>query len=97
MILEVLLNRIPVLEISGSKTLEISEIVFDSRKAVENSLYVAVKGTVSDGHSFIDAAIEKGDTGQHLFATFEDGLREMQLCDAIVRSAKEDRWVRVEG
>ena len=62
MILEVLLNRIPVLEISGSKTLEISEIVFDSRKAVENSLYVAVKGTVSDGHSFIDAAIVKGAT-----------------------------------
>ena len=60
MILEVLLNRIPVLEISGSKTLEISEIVFDSRKAVENSLYVAVKGTVSDGHSFINAAIAKG-------------------------------------
>ena len=60
MILEVLLNRIPVLEISGSKTLEISEIVFDSRKVVENSLYVAVRGTVSDGHSFINAAIDKG-------------------------------------
>ncbi len=62
MILEVLLNRIPVLEISGSETLEISEIAFDSRKAVENSLYVAVKGTVSDGHSFIDDAIIKGAT-----------------------------------
>ena len=62
MILEVLLNRIPVLEVSGSKTKEISEIVFDSRKAVGNSLYVAVRGTVSDGHSFIDAAIVKGAT-----------------------------------
>ena len=60
--LEALLNRIPVLEISGNKNREISEIVFDSRKAVENSLYVAVKGTVSDGHSFIDAAIAKGAT-----------------------------------
>lgn len=58
--LEALLNRIPVLEISGSKNPEISEIVFDSRKAVEDSLYVAVRGTVSDGHSFIDAAIAKG-------------------------------------
>lgn len=58
--LEALLNRIPVLEISGSKNPEISEIVFDSRKAVENSLYVAVRGTVSDGHSFIDASIAKG-------------------------------------
>ncbi|WP_332027755.1 UDP-N-acetylmuramoyl-L-alanyl-D-glutamate--2,6-diaminopimelate ligase [Kaistella sp.] len=58
--LEALLNRIPVLEISERKNPEISEIVFDSRKAVENSLYVAVRGTVSDGHSFIDAAIAKG-------------------------------------
>ena len=58
--LEALLNRIPVLEISGRKNPEISEIVFDSRKAVEDSLYVAVRGTVSDGHSFIDASIAKG-------------------------------------
>jgi UDP-N-acetylmuramoyl-L-alanyl-D-glutamate--2,6-diaminopimelate ligase len=58
--LEELLNRIPILEISGNKNCEVSEIVFDSRKAVENSLYVAVKGTVSDGHSFINSAIEKG-------------------------------------
>ena len=58
--LEALLNRIPVLEISRNKNPEISEIVFDSRKAVEDSLYVAVRGTVSDGHSFIDAAIAKG-------------------------------------
>lgn len=58
--LEALLNRIPVLEISGRKNPEITEIVFDSRKAVEDSLYVAARGTVSDGHSFIDAAIAKG-------------------------------------
>lgn len=58
--LETLLNRIPVLEITGKQNPEVSEIVFDSRKAVENSLYVAIKGTVSDGHSFINAAIEKG-------------------------------------
>lgn len=58
--LETLLNRIPVLEITGKQNPEVSEIVFDSRKAVENSLYVAIKGTVSDGHSFINPAIEKG-------------------------------------
>ncbi len=58
-----LLNRIPVLETHGNLALsevEVSEIVFDSRKVVENSLYVAIKGTVSDGHSFISSAIEKG-------------------------------------
>ena len=58
--LEVLLNRIPVLEIFGNKNREVSEIVFDSRKVIENSLYVAIKGTVSNGHSFVNSAIEKG-------------------------------------
>ncbi len=58
--LETLLNRIPVVEIIGKTNPEVSEIVFDSRKAVENSLYVAIKGTVSDGHSFINTAIAKG-------------------------------------
>lgn len=58
--LEALLKRIPVLEIIGNKNPDVSEIVFDSRKAVEDSLYVAVKGTLSDGHNFINSSIEKG-------------------------------------
>jgi UDP-N-acetylmuramoyl-L-alanyl-D-glutamate--2,6-diaminopimelate ligase len=49
-----------VLEIFGNKNPEVSEIVFDSRKAVGNSLYVAIKGVVSDGHDYINSAIEKG-------------------------------------
>ena len=63
MILSELLHKIPVLETSGILALsevEVSEIVFDSRKVTEGSLYVAVKGTVSDGHSYISSAIEKG-------------------------------------
>ena len=58
--LEELLKRIPVLEMIGNRNTDVSEIVFDSRKAVADSLYVAIKGTVSDGHSFIDSSIEKG-------------------------------------
>jgi len=30
------------------------------------------------------------------FPTFEAGLREVELCDAIVESAKQDRWVTVK-
>ena len=60
MILSELLHKIPVLETFGNLHSEVSEIVFDSRKATEGSLYVAIKGTVSDGHTYIDSAIEKG-------------------------------------
>ena len=60
MIITELVNRIPVTAIHGNSSREVTELVFDSRKATENSLYIAIKGTVSDGHSFISSAIEKG-------------------------------------
>ncbi|MGE4513036.1 MAG: UDP-N-acetylmuramoyl-L-alanyl-D-glutamate--2,6-diaminopimelate ligase [Chryseobacterium sp.] len=55
-----LLRRIPVLEIHGDESREISQLVFDSRKVTENSLYIAVRGTVADGHSFIASSEQKG-------------------------------------
>ncbi|MCY1659577.1 UDP-N-acetylmuramoyl-L-alanyl-D-glutamate--2,6-diaminopimelate ligase [Chryseobacterium sp. SL1] len=57
-----LLKRIPVLEIHGDDSREVSELVFDSRKVTENSLYIAMRGTVVDGHSFIASSVEKGAT-----------------------------------
>ncbi|SHE49714.1 UDP-N-acetylmuramoyl-L-alanyl-D-glutamate--2,6-diaminopimelate ligase [Chryseobacterium vrystaatense] len=60
MIITELLKRIPVLEIHGDEAREISELVFDSRKITENSLYIAVRGTVADGHSYIASSVEKG-------------------------------------
>ena len=55
-----LLKRIPIKETHGDLNREISEIVFDSRKAVSDSVYVAIRGAVADGHQFIGSAIEKG-------------------------------------
>lgn len=60
MILSDILNGVDVLDILGNKEIEISEIVFDSRKAVKNSLYIAIKGTLVDGHQYISSAIERG-------------------------------------
>lgn len=60
MILKEILHKIPVLEVWGTLDTKISEIVFDSRKVAENSLYIAIKGTVADGHQYISSAIEKG-------------------------------------
>ncbi|MDC8102545.1 UDP-N-acetylmuramoyl-L-alanyl-D-glutamate--2,6-diaminopimelate ligase [Chryseobacterium rhizosphaerae] len=57
-----LVNRIPVIEIHGDNNREVKELVFDSRKITENVLYIAIRGTVVDGHSFIASAIEKGAT-----------------------------------
>ena len=60
MILSQILSRVSILENLGSLEKEVSEIVFDSRKVVKNALYTALKGSVSDGHLYIDSAIENG-------------------------------------
>ncbi|PXW14493.1 UDP-N-acetylmuramoylalanyl-D-glutamate--2,6-diaminopimelate ligase [Chryseobacterium sp. CBTAP 102] len=48
------------MEIHGDNNREVTELVIDSRKVTENALYIAMRGTVVDGHSFIASAIEKG-------------------------------------
>jgi UDP-N-acetylmuramoyl-L-alanyl-D-glutamate--2,6-diaminopimelate ligase len=40
------------------KTFE--SIIFDSRKVESNCIFVAVKGTQSDGHQYIESSVEKG-------------------------------------
>lgn len=41
-------------------------------------------------------AIEKKDTSKSELATFEDGLREMVLCEKIIESAKKGCWVKID-
>ena len=47
-------------EVVGTTATEINKLIFDSRKVSKNDLFVAIKGAASDGHQFIDKAIEKG-------------------------------------
>lgn len=44
----------------GNLDLNIEKICFDSRQVVPNSLFVATVGTQTDGHAYIQTAIEKG-------------------------------------
>jgi UDP-N-acetylmuramoyl-L-alanyl-D-glutamate--2,6-diaminopimelate ligase len=47
-------------ELQGSADIEITAIVFDSRKVIPGCVFVAVKGTVVDGHDYILQAINDG-------------------------------------
>ena len=55
-----ILTNCDVLSTKGNVDLTINQIVFDSRKAVNDTLFVAIKGTQVDGHSFISKVIEQG-------------------------------------
>nr|WP_294795844.1 UDP-N-acetylmuramoyl-L-alanyl-D-glutamate--2,6-diaminopimelate ligase [uncultured Mucilaginibacter sp.] len=55
-----IIKGVPFTELQGSADVEISAVVFDSRKVVPGCLFVAVRGTVVDGHDYIEQAIKKG-------------------------------------
>ncbi len=58
--LEELFRGFPILNLLGSLRHEISEVVYDSRKAVKDCLFVAVPGLRHDGAGFVKGAVEKG-------------------------------------
>lgn len=47
-------------EVIGSTNVAISSVTFDSRKVKKDSLFIATRGTASDGHHYIELAIESG-------------------------------------
>jgi len=47
-------------EIIGSTNVAISSVTFDSRKIKKDSLFIATRGMASDGHHYIEVAIENG-------------------------------------
>ncbi len=55
-----ILDGLAFTELHGSADVEITAIVFDSRKVIPGCLFVAIKGTLSDGHDFIPQAIQNG-------------------------------------
>ena len=55
-----ILSGVTILSMSGSIDVAIQAIVFDSRKASAESVFIAIKGTSVDGHNFIDSVIDNG-------------------------------------
>lgn len=55
-----LLQGIKVLQQVGETDLDIAAIQFDSRKVSTGDLFIAIPGTASDGHDYIEKAISLG-------------------------------------
>lgn len=55
-----ILYTVALEQVIGNTNLDISGLAFDSRKVTADGLFIAIKGTVSDGHLFIDKAISLG-------------------------------------
>ena len=58
--LKTLLKDVDTEEIRGKADIKMDSITTDSRKVPKNSLFVALKGTDSDGHQYISDAVRAG-------------------------------------
>jgi UDP-N-acetylmuramoyl-L-alanyl-D-glutamate--2,6-diaminopimelate ligase len=59
-ILKDILYKVAIEAVMGSTEMTIHKMDFDSRKIGPNDAFVAIRGTVSDGHDFIEKAINLG-------------------------------------
>ncbi len=59
-ILKDILYKVAIEAIKGSTEIAINKMDFDSRKIGENDVFVAIRGTISDGHDYIEKAIGLG-------------------------------------
>ncbi len=60
MTLETLLKRVNYTVISGDTDIEITDVIYDSRKVVKDCVFVCLVGANADGHKYAQQAVENG-------------------------------------
>ena len=58
--LEQLLTRLNYTIVSGNTDIEISDVIYDSRKACKDCVFVCLKGSNLDSHKFAQSAVDSG-------------------------------------
>lgn len=82
-----LLQGVEVRSVVGDKTVQVTDIEFDSRKVKSGSLFFATRGTQVDGHTYIPAAIAAGAVAvvcEELPAERPEGVTFVQVTDSTV-------------
>lgn len=59
-ILKDILYKVAIEAVKGSTDITVNKMDFDSRKIESNDVFIAIRGSISDGHDFIEKAIRQG-------------------------------------
>tara|TARA_R110001632_G_scaffold18712_23_gene57737 strand:+ start:2376 stop:3839 length:1464 start_codon:yes stop_codon:yes gene_type:complete len=84
-LLKDILYKVSVNAVYGDTNIEISQIIFDSRKVQKGDLFVAQKGVSVDGHLYIEKAINLGATSiicEELPANRKENITYIQVEDS---------------
>lgn len=59
-LLKDIIYKVNLVAVSGDTNVMVNNVHFDSRKVEMDDVFVAIKGTVTDGHEYIQKAVESG-------------------------------------
>lgn len=59
-VLKEIIYKVAIEAVKGSTDIAINKLDFDSRKMEANDVFVAIRGSISDGHDYIEKAINLG-------------------------------------
>ncbi|MBS4063969.1 MAG: UDP-N-acetylmuramoyl-L-alanyl-D-glutamate--2,6-diaminopimelate ligase [Chitinophagaceae bacterium] len=84
-LLKDILYKVHIRSVHGTTNVEVNDVEIDSRLVKKGCCFIAIKGTATDGHAFIDKAIEQGATViicEHLPATIGDAATYVEVSNS---------------
>lgn len=60
--LKEILYKVAIESVKGSTDIPVRKIEFDSRAIQPSDIFIAIRGSIADGHNFVQTAIDKGAT-----------------------------------
>ncbi len=80
-----ILYKVTINAVVGSTGIAVNKLEFDSRKIETNDAFVAIRGTLTDGHNYIEKAILDGATSivcEVLPETLQDGITYVEVANS---------------
>ena len=84
-ILKDILYKVTINAVVGSTNVAVNKLEFDSRRIETNDVFVAIRGTLTDGHNYIDKAIADGATSvvcEVLPETLQEGVTYVEVANS---------------
>lgn len=80
-----ILYKVHIRSVHGTTNVEVNDVQIDSRLVTKGCCFIAIKGTATDGHTFIEKAIEKGAAViicEHLPASISDAVTYVEVSNS---------------
>ncbi len=85
--LEQILTDVEYKILQGTLDKDVADIAYDSRKTVKGGMFVAIQGTLVDGHNFIESAVEAG--AEVIVMEKETGVENRDITVLMVESGRK--------